>query len=167
MNLSRGEVIDFPESDCLYLEKHGPFMETAPQVWPELHQILSTSQLKKAFMKSMVGLSHVDPHLGDDDEKKYTYQAGVILAPSSIASLVHDTIPSELKSRKIAAGKFLKFLLTGPYSQLGEAYPLAISILHENGYEGRDEEFCMEIYLNTPDDTAEENLQTEIYLPIR
>jgi hypothetical protein len=68
MNLTNGEVVDYPESECIYLEKHGPFMNTAPQAWPELHQILSASQFDKALKKSMVGLSYVSPELGEEHE---------------------------------------------------------------------------------------------------
>lgn len=159
VNLSDGEVVDFPLSDYLFIEKIGPFMNTAREAWMELHQLLDNQQISKDKIKHMSGLSFIDETKEGDD--KYTYRAGLILNSTEL------TFPEQLKLGQIAPGKFLKFTLTGGYHQLPEAYPLAFTKLNENNHQQRNDQFAMEIYLNTPaGDTPEEDLKTEIYLPI-
>jgi len=41
MNLTQNpEVVNWPETHYVYLEKVGPFQDTAPKAWQELHQFL-------------------------------------------------------------------------------------------------------------------------------
>jgi predicted transcriptional regulator YdeE len=154
--LSAGEVVEFPKSDYLYIEKIGSFMTTAPLAWQELHGIIH-EKLDPTLICSMAGLSRVE-------DEKSTYQAGVFVS----ALFDPNTLPEGVQHRRVPHGKFLKFLLAGSYSLLAEAYPLAFERRAEGGYQERDEgAFAMEIYLNNPSTEPNEALlQTEIYLPI-
>jgi len=154
--LSNHEVFDFPAVKFAYLEAIGPFSVHAPTTWRSFYTI-SQEVVPKEAIKYMAGLSKVDESKSGDE--KYTYQAGVMLKDE-----VSSDFPG-LLYREIPGGKFAKFRLSGPYAQLPHAYPLAMLRLKENGLELR-QEFCMEIYVNTPGNAKEDELITDIYLPI-
>jgi predicted transcriptional regulator YdeE len=155
-HLTAGEVVEFPEGQLIYIEKIGSFMTTAPLAWQELHGIIH-EKLDQSLIRSMAGLSRIE-------EEKSIYQAGVFVSDQFDPT----ALPEGLQYRQVPAGKFLKFLLTGSYALLGEAYPLAFERRGEGGYQERDGgAFNMEIYLNTPaTESNEDLLKTEIYLPI-
>ena len=154
--LSNYEILDFPASNFAYLEAIGPFLVTAPTTWRSFYPI-SQEVVPKEAIKYMAGLSLIDESKSGDE--KYIYQAGLFLNEGA------GTEFPGLRFREIPSGKFARFHLYGTYSQLPHAYPLAISRLMENGIELR-KEFSMEIYLNTPGNAKEEDLVTDIYLPI-
>ncbi len=134
-------------------------METAPGAWGELHSLLREED--RELKRQMAGLSFIDETKTGDEQ--FIYQAGLFLTrlPADLTQL-----PAGLKLRQVTGGKFMKFVLKGSYYQLGDAYPLAFSKLHEAG-ETQRSDFSMEIYINTPAETEEEaDLLTEIYLPI-
>lgn len=150
------EIVQQPSQLYLYLEKTGPFMVQAPKAWQEFWEI-SQPLTKTLSITGMAGLSKIDESRQGDD--RFTYQAGVFVgvAPASV--------PKGLSLRTTPGGKYVRFMLTGPYHQLAHAYPQIFSILEREKISMR-EEFCAEIYLNTPEDTQEENLKTEILIPI-
>lgn len=151
------EVIQKQPQLFLYLEKIGPFMVQAPKAWQEFHEI-SKPVMSALATTGMCGLSKIDESRQDDT--RYVYQAGVFLEHAPAKN------PDGLSLRTTPAGKYARFVLTGGYHQLPQAYPQIFSILEEDGISLRDE-FCAEIYLNTPQDTAEENLKTEILIPVQ
>lgn len=151
------QVIDFPDTPFVYLEKIGPFMKTAPQAWPEFAN-LARDTVDKKLVAHMAGLSYIDHNKVGDDA--FVYQAGYMVKDKP------DHFPPELKYREIPGGKYARFVLTGPYAQLPHAYPAAFEYLAAAKLEPRDA-FCMERYLNTPDMVAEKDLKTEILLPVK
>ena len=70
-----------------------------------------------------------------------------------------------LQHRAIKPGKYARFLLTGPYSQIWPAFDRMFKTLADKNVELRPE-FCIENYLNDPRYTPEEKLQTELLIPI-
>ena len=151
------EIIQTQARVYLYLEKIGPFMVQAPRAWQEFSAIVQP--LKGTLsISGMAGLSHIDESRAGDD--RFTYQAGVFLQTPP------TTTPAGLKLRTSAAGKYARFTLTGSYHQFAQAYPLIFSILEKDGISLRDE-FCAEVYLNTPEDTPEEKLKTDILVPVQ
>ncbi|HUB50763.1 MAG TPA: GyrI-like domain-containing protein, partial [Terracidiphilus sp.] len=86
------------------------------------------------------------------------YRAGYVLAarPASV--------PEGLTYEEIAGGKFVRFVLTGPYSQLGEATGKAFQIVAEKQVPLRDG-FNIENYLTDPRTTPQEESITEILFP--
>ena len=153
---ARPEIITSKPAFLVYLEKIGPFLKTAPVAWREFWSIAG-GRFDPSQIAGMAGLSHIDHNKTGDDA--FIYQAGVTLKSKPAQ------IPSGLQSRQLESGKYSRFLLTGSYSQLPAAYPKAFSILKDAGLEIRDD-FCVERYLNTPQDTAEDRLETEILIPL-
>jgi DNA gyrase inhibitor GyrI len=108
-------------------------------------------------MDFMVGLSRIDQNKKGDNA--FIYQAGITLKSKP------KKIPKGLKTRKLDSRTYARFLLTGPYSQLAQAYPQAIDIIIKMRIKIRDD-FFIERYLNNPSNTIEEKLKTEILIPI-
>jgi AraC family transcriptional regulator len=156
MNLTENfEIVTRPTIHYVYLEKHGPFAQVAPMAWTELFPTMA-SQVDQKRITGVLGLSRVDPTKAGDDG--LIYQAGVALSEPPSASL------KGLQYRKVEGGKYARFLLTGPYSQIGRAFDQIFKKLAEKQVKLR-EEYCIENYLNDPKVTPEDQLQTELLIP--
>jgi len=87
------------------------------------------------------------------------YQAGVALkAPP-------PKLTKGLQYKKIPGGKYARFLLTGLYSHVWVAFNEIFKSLAEKKVELR-QEFCIENYLNDPKVTPEDQLLTELLVPV-
>ena len=139
-----------------YLEMLTSTLFGAP-VYKTYGGLIAGGQFEPRRLVGMAGLSRIDRSKTGDDA--FIYQAGILLEAKPAE------IPQGLQSRKLASGKYARFLLTGSYAQLPAAYPKAFSILEDAKLAIRDD-FCMERYLNTPQDTPEDRLETEILIPI-
>ena len=87
------------------------------------------------------------------------YQAGVALAQEP------KVLPAGFQHRDIKAGKYACFLLIGPYSHIWMAFDRIFKTLTEKRVTLRPE-FCIENYLNDPRVTPEDQLQTQLLVPI-
>ncbi len=142
------EIVTWPETHYVFVEKTGPFMTSAPAAWQTLHRL--TPQI--AEHNSITGytsLYKVAPQI---------YRAGVSLASSP------KNLPEGLESTKFKGGKYSRFVLTGPYSNLPEASRRVFQIVSEKKIQLRDD-YCIENYLNDPRTTPEQQLITEILVP--
>ena len=88
------------------------------------------------------------------------YRAGYVLAarPASV--------PEGLSYEEIPGGKYVRFVLTGPYSQLPEATSKAFGIASEKGIVLGDG-FNIENYVTDPRTTPQEQSVTEILFPVK
>lgn len=134
----------------LYVEKTGPFMTTAPAAWQELHQ--HRQQISSlSTVESYAALYQIEPLM--------VYRAGVFLAEKPMQ------IPTGLQYAEFEGGPYLGFELLGAYSQLPEACGRVFAIINHMSIRLR-KSFYIENYVNDPQITAEENLITEILVPI-
>jgi AraC family transcriptional regulator len=157
LNLSvKHEIANRPALHYVYLEKTGPFAEVAPPAWEEFSRLLG-SQVRPDEIKGMLGLSTIDKN--KKGEEAMVYQAGVGVAAKPAP------IPKGLQYKKIDAGKYARFLLTGAYSQISPAFSQVFRALSEDSVTLR-EDYCVENYLNDPRNTPEEQLLTEILVPV-
>jgi len=65
------------------------------------------------------------------------------------------------------ADKAFKVVHTGPYRHIGNAWALAMSDMRHAKLKANKRQPPFERYLNDPSDTAEQDLITEIYVPLR
>lgn len=141
-------IVRWPETHYVFIEKIGPFQETAPQAWQALHQIIpGISEHNK--ITGYMSLYKRGPKI---------YRAGVSLAGEP------QDLPEKLKYEKFKGGKYSRFILTGPYSNLAEASGRVFEIVSEKNIQVRDD-YCIENYVNDPRKTPEEELITEILIP--
>ena len=149
MNLTQEpNIVNWPETHYVFVEKIGPFQETAPQAWQTLHPLISAiSENNK--ITGYTSLYKRGPKI---------YRAGVSLAGEP------KNLPEGLKYERFKGGRYSRFVLTGPYSNLPEASGRVFEIVAEKKIQER-EDYCIENYLNDPRTTPEEQLVTEILIP--
>lgn len=149
MNLTENpEVVSWPETHYVFVEKVGPFLQNAGQAWQTVHtkvQALSENNKIMGYMS----LFKVGPQV---------YRAGFALAGAPV------NLPEGLAYEKFHGGKYSRFVLTGPYSQLPQACGRVFEIVKQEKIAQRDD-FCIENYTNNPQVTPEDQLVTEILVP--
>jgi DNA gyrase inhibitor GyrI len=149
MNLTEEpEIVRWPETHYVFIEKVGPFMDTAPQAWQQLHRNVAAIAMKNQITHYF-SLYKPGPKI---------YRAGVSVAASPVG------LPEDLQYGKFPGGKYSRFVLTGPYSLLPEATGRAWQLAGEKKIPLRDD-FNIENYVNDPNTTPQEQLITEILFP--
>src|SRR6202047_1986579 len=141
-------VVTWPETHYVFVEKIGPFQETAPQAWNSVHPIVPAIS-EHTQVTGYTSLYKVGPKV---------YRAGVSVAAEP------KNLPAGVRYEKFKGGKYSKFVLTGPYSNLPEACRRVFEIVAEKKISMRDD-YCVENYTNDPRTTPEEQLVTEILIP--
>jgi effector-binding domain-containing protein len=74
-------------------------------------------------------------------------------------------LPADLEYEKVTGGTYSRFVLAGPYSQLPGASRRVFEIISEKKFQILDA-YCIENYVNDPRTTPEEQLVTEILIPM-
>jgi DNA gyrase inhibitor GyrI len=142
------EIISWPATHYVFIEKTGPFQNTAPQAWQQMHQLIpKVSEHNK--ITGYTSLYKVAPQL---------YRAGVALAAAP------QNLPDGLQYTEFKGGKYSRFVLTGPYANLPEACGRVFQIVRDTKIQVRDD-FGIENYVNDPRTTPEHQLITEILVP--
>jgi len=139
------EIVTWPETHYVYIEKTGPFKTNAPVAWTEAHKLLP-ALLEHNKLTAYLSLYEVGP---------LVYRAGFAIDAPPV------DLPAGLTYEQFHGGKFSRFVLTGPYTDLGTATSRVFEIVAEKGIEVR-EGFNIENYTNDPRVTPAEELVTEI-----
>jgi effector-binding domain-containing protein len=149
MNLTqKPEVVTWPETHYVFLESIGPFQNTAPQAWQDLHKLVpGISEHNK--ITGYMSLYQVEPKI---------YRAGVSLAAEP------KNLPEGMEYTLFEGGKYSRFVLSGSYANLPEASGRVCEIVSEMKMPLR-EDYWIENYANDPRTTPEEQLVTEILIP--
>ncbi|GGH08080.1 GyrI-like domain-containing protein [Silvibacterium dinghuense] len=156
MNLTpEFEAVSRPATHFVFLEARGPFAETAAPLWKALPPLLPG--IEPPAILEFLGLSGMDKEKSGDEAM--IYQAGVSL------TMEPTGLPGAMKYRLVPAGRYARFVLTGSYTQIGQAFDFAFKTLGEKQTALRPE-FCVENYLNDPRTTPEAELKTELLIPI-
>jgi effector-binding domain-containing protein len=143
------EIVTWPETHYVFLERTGSIPKNAPLTWQEFHQLLP--QLKStAAVTGFLSLYKMEPPV---------YRAGAAV-PAKPAQ-----VPGNLRYERFKGGKYARFVLTGPYSHLGQATARVVEIVSEKKLRLRDD-YHIEHYVNDPATTSEEELVTEILFPV-
>jgi predicted transcriptional regulator YdeE len=150
MNLTETlDTVQWPETHYVFLEKIGPFMETAPAAWGDVHKNIPAIS-EHCQITGYMSLYKTGPQI---------YRAGVSVDAQPAI------LPEGLQYEKFPGGKYNRFTLIGPYSQLGEASRRAFELAGELALPLRDD-FNIENYVNDPRITPADLLVTEILFPI-
>lgn len=151
MNLTtEPQTVTWPETHYIFIEKVGPFMETAKQAWDELHPNVPAI-LERNKIVGFMALYKFKPD---------TYRAGVAVAEKPANLLMGMTY------EKFTGGQYGKFILTGPYSDLPEACGYVFNKYVTEKKVKMRETWCIENYTNDPRMTPEKDLVTEILIPV-
>lgn len=149
------EITTHPARRLAVIGHTGPYMEIG-RAFETLAALCATRSLSPEVKRS-IGLFYDDPDTTPAAELRS--HAAVEVGP--------DTKISEpMEELRLEAGKIAQLRLKGPYSGLAPAYEYLYGTwLPQSGEEPRDTP-CHEIYLNSPQDTAPEDLMTEICVPL-
>src|ERR1700761_2889828 len=116
MNLTEEpQIVTWPQTDYVFVERVGPFQTNAPQAWQTLHTFVARIA-EHNQITGYVSLYKVGPMI---------YRAGVSVAAQP------TTLPEGLEYTEFRGGKFSRFVLTGSYSQLGAATGRVMQIISE------------------------------------
>jgi AraC family transcriptional regulator len=149
------DIVARPLTHYVFLERRGPFAEVAPPLWNEL--LPTVQSMNPEEVREYLGLSGIDK--SNPGEEAMIYQAGVGLAS------IPGHLPARLQQRSIKSGKYARFLIIGPYTQIWRAFDLIFKTLAEKQVPLRPE-FCIENYLNDPRITPEDALKAELLIPV-
>lgn len=132
--------------------KDSSFNDAAQIAWQEFLQVVPT--LKEDLSQSeFLGV-------GEILNNNCSYMAAISIPTNKnpeIGKLVKQTIP---------AARYAKFLLKGSYEGIWYAFDKAFKFINESEFE-IGEAPALELYLNDPSITPEEELLTEILIPIK
>jgi DNA gyrase inhibitor GyrI len=149
MNLTeKPEIVDFPPTHYVFVEKHGDFHTIAPQAWESAHKFIPELSIKNKIT-SYMSLYKVGPHM---------YRAGFGLADAPVE------LPGGMAYERLEGGKYARFVLTGSYSNLGTASAQVWKTVEEKKIPVRDD-YAIENYLNDPRVTPADQLVTHILVP--
>ena len=142
------EVVTWPETHYVFVEKVGPFQNTAPQAWQEVHPLVARiSEHNK--VTGYMSLYKIGP-------KIYRAAVAVTAEPKNLLE--------NMRYEKFKGGRYSRFVLIGSYANLPEASGRVFEIVAEKKIQMRDD-FCIENYKNDPRTTPEDQLVTEILIP--
>jgi effector-binding domain-containing protein len=141
-------IVTRPETHYVFVERIGPFQSTAPQAWETLHRLIPQIS-EHNETTGYLSLYKVEPRI---------YRAGVSLAGEPA------NLPDSVEYEHFKGGKYSRFVLTGPYSNLPEASGRAFQIVSQRKIKLRDD-YYIENYVNDPRTTPEDELVTEILIP--
>jgi effector-binding domain-containing protein len=145
------EILNLPLQHYVYVEKIGPFQETARAAWGEAHSMLKSmsSDLKKI---GAMALFRMQPQM--------VYRAGFIFETKP------QMMPDGVHYLNLDSGKYSKFTLTGSYMNLPGAWGRTMELVANLGIQTRDG-FYIENYVNDPATTPEDKLISELMIPTK
>jgi len=144
----RADTKDWPEMHYVFVERVGPIPQNAGLAWTELHRLRPEIE-KHNLITGYMSLYRMDQNV---------YRAGVRVLEKP------QHLPEGARYEHYAGGKFHRFVLTGPFTQLGPATGLAVQRVREQNLALRDD-FNIENYVTDPRVTPEEECITEILFP--
>jgi AraC family transcriptional regulator len=156
---------DYKKNDyCMTWQKLWQYVRTSGKFFEEMEKICQTSfnpdVIKQLLIEGKiahVGIYHDDPKVTEGDKQR----ADICLV------LPFKMDPKgEIGVKEIAGGKYAAYCYQGSYDHLDEVYDTVYGkYIPEGGYQ-IDARPGFEIYLNDPECTQPDKMQTEIYVPI-
>ncbi|MDP4185667.1 MAG: GyrI-like domain-containing protein [Bacteroidota bacterium] len=131
--------------------------ENTSRAWEQICTYAKEKRLF-GFGTEFIGIGHDNPSITEPEKCRYD-------ACITVKKVIEPE--GNIGVKMIQGGKYAIFKLKGPYTLLADAYDYIFGKwVSENGIE-LGERPPFEKYLNSPDDTKPEKLETEIYVPIK
>lgn len=143
------DLTQFSETHYVFVEKIGPFEETAMAAWQLLHQHVASIGAKNQI-SAFFSQYKVSPQM--------IYRAGVGVDKKP------DSLPEGFKYEKFEGGLYQRSTLIGGYQNLPEACGVVFAQVEREKTPVR-EDWYLENYINNPAQRAEDALVTEIMFP--
>lgn len=150
------KIVNIDPIDVLYVRKTGDYMNSADEAWKTMVTFVREHEL---FEKAVAryGISHDNPKVIEEHNLRY----------DACLELSDSVNPKgEVAKKQISGGKYALFVHKGPYEFLGETFRNIGDWIVESGIVLRDEPSFQKYLDLDPTVIKEEDLQTEIYVPI-
>jgi len=150
-------TIEYREPTRVAFIRHvGPYGEVGA-TWDKLLTLLGKDGLLGGD-SLFIGICHDDPEVTPRDKIRY----------DACVSVDEEFVPAgEIGVQVIPGGEYAVTTHFGPYQKLGDTYTKLLGQwLPRSGRELRPTP-CFEVYLNDPQNTAPEDLLTDIYAPLQ
>lgn len=149
------EIVDFPETQVAFVRHTGPYKDCG-KAWDKLCTWAGPQGLLQPGC-TFFGLCYDDPDVTEPEKIRY----------DACISIDSDCRPEgDIQIKSIESGPYIKTTHFGPYENLSGTYSeLCGKWIPEKGYEV-DSKPSIEIYLNSPEDTAPDELITDVYVPL-
>jgi AraC family transcriptional regulator len=148
------DIVDQPPIRAHVLEHHGP-IASIPECWERLWRWHAQAGLMGKALYP-IGISYGDP----ETPGNFRYFSGIVFPDGVAAS-------GEVETREIPGGRYATYRHIGPYAGINGAFQrLYGQWLPESGLEP-DDRPALEIYRNTPYDTPQDKLVTDLLVPVR
>lgn len=151
------KIIEIDPIEVLYVRKTGEYMSSADAAWKNLVEDLLQLELIES-VAVRYGISHDNPTLIEAD--KLRYDACVEFK---------DKLPNvegKITYKALAGGTYAVFTHEGAYEKIGESFKAVGSWIIENEITLRDEPQFQKYLDLDPTIVKEQDLRTEIYVPI-
>ena len=150
------KIVEIEPIEVLYVRKTGGYMHSADEAWKTMVAFVDENELRgKAVAR--YGIAHDNPSV--IEEHNLRYDACLELSEYAAPKM-------EVSSKQIAGGKYALFMHKGSYGLLGESFKNIGDWIVENGVELRDEPSFHKYLDLDPTGIKEEDLKTELYIPI-
>lgn len=142
------EFVTLADTHYLYVEKTGPFHDTAEKAWQELRDRLLDIQELYDITAYMTLYRYMPNRV---------YRAGVAVGTKP------TKLPRGIAYAKLGGGRYSRFVATGPWSELPTANGQVFDILSKQNIKLRDD-FHIERYVNDLRTATDESLVTHILM---
>ena len=152
----QAEIATVDPMRVAFIRHIGPYHEVGP-AWQRLFGWAGAKGLLGPQTR-MFGMCHDDPDVTPPD--KIRYDACIV---------VGDDVQAEgdIGIQDLPGGRYAKALHEGSYSKLGETYSALVGRwMPAHDFQPANDRPALEFYLNNPQQTPEDQLRTEIYMPL-
>ena len=149
------ETEDMPETRLATVHHVGPYMEIGG-AFQRLGELAGAAGLFASPGARMLGVFYDNPQSTPPENLR-----------SEAAVTIDDAvaIPEGLTEQRLAAGRYATTIHAGSYKGLAASWAGLMEAAAQDGHVLRDGP-SLEVYLNTPGETPEDELQTRLYMPI-
>ena len=151
------KIVEIEPIDVLYVRKTGDYIHSADEAWKTMVAFVNENEL---FEKAVAryGISHDNPTVIDTNKLRY----------DACLELNDNVNPKgEVSYKQIAGGKYALFMHKGSPSLIGETFKNIGDWIVESGVNLRDEPSFQKYLDLDPTGIKEEDLRTELYLPLK
>ncbi len=150
-------IENFKPVRVAFMRHHGPY-ETCHETWVKFERWNQEHAQGMPAKPLVIGVSYDDPETTPPEQIRY----------DCCIQVDEDFQADEyVKVQKLAGGEFAVFTLKGPFSGIANAFKrMFAEWFPASGREYRMDP-CWEIYHNNPDNTPEDELLTDLCVPLK
>lgn len=151
------EIRDVPEQTMICMRHQGDFSEVGA-VWARFLGIAGAAGLYRGT-EQLIGCYPDDPDV--TPAGLIRFDVGLIETGAG-----SHPLPAPLRREVVPAGRWAVCVHAGSYTNLSTTYLRLVGGYFPSAGLGLADRPCIEVYRNTPGDTAEADLRTEVWAPI-